>query len=105
MTKFVPVLLVVLITLSFFSSGIPNYDKYLHYSFSLSIFSIGNYFFNTKMGFVLAGIAGISKEIYDYFSPTGTADINDLIADFGGISEGHYLSTKYPPMIYLYIRF
>ena len=105
MYRYILVFLILLIGISLFASSVEGYDKYLHYSFSLSIYSFGNYFFGKEVGFAIAGFAGIVKEIYDYVSMKGNAEVYDLVADFYGISEGYYLSQKYPPMIYIYICF
>lgn len=105
MYRFISVFLILLFGISIFAVSVDGYDKYLHYSFSLSIYSIGNYFFGNKAGLAIAGLAGIAKEIYDYVSMKGNADVYDLVADFYGISAGYNLSQKYPPMIYIYIYF
>ncbi len=69
-------------------------DKLLHISVSGFLSSVISSAAGKNMGFFLTLTIGISKEIYDIFTP-GTPDIGDIVADLFGDSLGiSFLNDK-----------
>jgi len=61
------------------------YDKKLHFGAGLLIAILAGLLFNSLYGLALAIVAGIGKEIYDYFD-YGKPDVTDAIATWiGGV--------------------
>ena len=67
-------------------------DKLLHISVSGFLSSAISSTIGERAGFYLTLLVGISKEIYDIFTP-GTPDIGDIAADVFGDALGVSFST------------
>ena len=55
-----------------------NYDKLLHFFVGLAIYVFFSLAFDPLTGFLVTMLAGIGKEIYDYFSEDHEADFCDF---------------------------
>ena len=65
-------------------------DKLYHFVAGLIISLVFSFVFNPLYGVILSIIAGILKEIYDYFD-YGTFDIYDMLATWMGGIVGYLL--------------
>ena len=88
--------------------GFSGVDKYLHFSVSFSAYGFSSHFLGDIGGLVFTSFIGIGKEVRDFFSPSGTAEIGDLLADMVGIIAARiYIKEQFTskPLIILYILF
>ncbi|OAA29773.1 hypothetical protein AT15_01690 [Kosmotoga arenicorallina S304] len=88
--------------------GFSGVDKYLHFSVSFSAYGFSSYFLGDIGGLIFTSSIGIGKEVRDFFSPFGTAEIGDLLADMAGIIAARiYINEQFAskPLIVLYILF
>lgn len=66
-----------------FLAKLPH-DKALHLIGGVMLFALGNLLFGWQVGLGLAVVVGAAKEIWDWYSKTGTPDGMDFIATAAG---------------------
>ncbi|AKI98217.1 hypothetical protein [Kosmotoga pacifica] len=87
--------------------GAKNYDKYLHFSVSFTAYGLSSYILEDIGGLLFTLSIGIGKEVRDCFSPSGSAEFEDLLADIAGITMGYLFakSTSPRPLLIFYLVF
>lgn len=63
-------------------------DKVYHFVGGIILFAIGQ---QVGYGLALAVLGAVTKEIYDYYHPNHTADVNDALATILGGCLGYAL--------------
>lgn len=81
---------------SFVSLAVTGYDKFLHYSVSYTAFGLSSFLLGDTGGFLFSAFLGVGKEVWDLFSGKGSAEIEDLIADFAGIASAYNFVRSLP---------
>lgn len=60
------------------------HDKALHIIGGVILFAVGHYFLGWQFGLGLAIFAGAAKELWDWYSKSGTPDGMDFVATAAG---------------------
>ena len=72
-----------------------NVDGLLHITVSALIILFFGGFLSLYASAIIAVVVGIAKEMYDYFSRKGTAELHDVICDLIGIALGSLIWLLY----------
>lgn len=67
-------------------------DKTLHFNAGLAIAIVFGVFFGAVVGLLLAVVAGIGKEVYDYYTEKGTPEIADVMYTWFGGAVGFIIT-------------
>jgi putative lipoprotein len=89
-------LVLFVLLFSFASLAVTGYDKFLHYSVSYTAFGLSSFILGDTGGFLFSAFLGVGKEVWDLFSRKGSAEIEDLIADFAGIASAYSFVHSLP---------
>jgi putative lipoprotein len=89
------------------SLAVTGYDKFLHYSVSYTAYGFSSFLLGNVGGFLFTSALGIGKEIWDFTSRRGTAEFEDLIADFAGMIAAyhHIRSLDFRPFFIFQVVF
>lgn len=89
-------LLLFVLFYSFASLAVTGYDKFLHYSVSYTAFGLSSFILGDTGGFLFSASIGVGKEVWDLLSGKGSAEIEDLVADFAGIVSAYRFARSLP---------
>ncbi|MGC9322815.1 MAG: hypothetical protein ACP5FY_11300 [Kosmotogaceae bacterium] len=100
-------LLFFVLFFSLVSLAVTGYDKFLHYSVSYTAFGLSSYLLGDTGGFLFSASLGVGKEVWDLLSGKGSAEIEDLIADFAGIASAYSFarSLSFRPILVFILVF